>query len=524
VKPAPPIAPGFVGASIDYCSITRYNQGTTADPVLASLLSNLAPEGPVLRVGGPGPDALCPDGQPRSVSTTTGAIAALARALHAKLILGINLAAHSQDLARSEVATLLHAIDPRPPYKYVQAFEIGNEPDFFSRYGPYTPASMIQTYFSQYLEDFTRWSQIVRQVARQSSFGIAGPSLGMPGLPWITGPRSRNLNAFINSPARPQYLTFHTYPLVGGDPCPGTGCPSIPNLLADSSSDGPALGLAGFKGVLPSGRVLRVDEMNSVTGGGKPGVSDTFASALWALDTMFEMARAGAAGVNVHTFPGAPYELFSHPPSGGWLVHPEYYGLLAFARAAPAGSRLIAINPDPTAGAEPNVKVWATRGADGKTRIAIINKDLRAHDVVIHGPGLPGAGTATLEQLQGPPTPQVTDCPPDYIPTGLCARAGITLGGETFGAQTTVQPLGDDTATGVLARQAPAGDCGIPRFAQNCLLHVRGSGTTIAIPAGSAAILVGTWVNRDPTVRRRCSRRSCVHARHPGARRLGAKR
>ncbi len=53
--------------------------------------------------------------------------------------------------------------------------------------------------------------------------------------------------------------------------------------------------------------------MNSVTGGGAKGVSNTFASALWALDTLFELAQAGVSGVNVHTFPSAQYALYTGP-------------------------------------------------------------------------------------------------------------------------------------------------------------------------------------------------------------------
>ena len=41
--------------------------------------------------------------------------------------------------------------------------------------------------------------------------------------------------------------------------------------------------------------------MNSVTCHGKTGVSDTFASALWILNTLFEMVHAGVDAVNIHT-------------------------------------------------------------------------------------------------------------------------------------------------------------------------------------------------------------------------------
>jgi len=45
----------------------------------------------------------------------------------------------------------------------------------------------------------------------------------------------------------------------------------------------------------------RINEVNSFYGGGKAGVSDTFGSALWCLDYLFNLAAHGCAGVNMET-------------------------------------------------------------------------------------------------------------------------------------------------------------------------------------------------------------------------------
>ena len=89
-------------------------------------------------------------------------------------------------------------------------------------------------------------------------------------------------------------------------------------------------GLAG-----PRGR-----ELNSVSCGGARGVSDTFASALWILDTLFNMAAVGVDGVNIHTFNKALDQPSLTHSSGGWQAHvdPMDYGTPTFARAAPTGS------------------------------------------------------------------------------------------------------------------------------------------------------------------------------------------
>jgi hypothetical protein len=89
---------------------------------------------------------------------------------------------------------------------------------------------------------------------------------------------------------------------------------------------------------------LRADELNSVSCGGARGVSDTFASALWVLDTLFDMARVGADGVNIDTFHNAIYEPFAvSERDGRWTaqVRPLYYGLLMFGQAAPPRARLL---------------------------------------------------------------------------------------------------------------------------------------------------------------------------------------
>ena len=86
---------------------------------------------------------------------------------------------------------------------------------------------------------------------------------------------------------------------------------------------------------------FRVDELNSAALAGcpaRPGVSNTFASALWMVDALFNLASVGVDGVNVHTLPGAGYELFTFRRTrAGWqaFVHPDYYGLLMFAQALP---------------------------------------------------------------------------------------------------------------------------------------------------------------------------------------------
>jgi hypothetical protein len=261
------------------------------------------------------------------------------------------------------------------------------------------------------------------------------------------------LGHFISAEPRLKLVTYHRYPLRAclTDPT-APGYPTIPNLLADSSSAGLASAMVSYVKVAHQHKLpFRVAEMNSASCEGAKGVSDTFGSALWALDTMFNFAAVGVDGVNFHMLPGSNYELFtvSQTSTGVWqaFVHPEYYGLLMFAQAFPPGAALLPV----TAPSGPT-KIWATQGADGAVRVTLINQDpLNEHDVQVQIPGATAAGT--LETLQAP---------------SLSSTTGVTFGGQTFGAETT---------TGTLT--GPAGSPVAP---------VAGT-YTVPLPPGSAALL-----------------------------------
>jgi hypothetical protein len=476
------IANGFVGVSMDYCATAKY-MADGAEPVLAHLVLGLSPQ-PVVRIGGNGPDMPCTGKRPRPIPPEAELIASLARATGAHLILGINLVAHDAVLAAIETKGLVDAIERRAPFRYIQAFEIGNEPDRYVQYGAKgsTRASAIRFDFHQYLDDFTTWAYVIRVAAQNPRVAIAGPSLGRIGLPWLSEPNAGDFGQFLRAPAKPTLITFHTYPLHGTSRCPASDCPSIQNLLAPAASTGPANEVARFVGSIGWWRQLRVDEMNSVTGGGAKGVSNTFASALWALDTLFELAQAGVSGVNVHTFPSARYELYTGP-RGGWRVFPEYYGLLAFERAAPAGSQLL----EATGGrADPELDIWGVRQPSGRLVAVAINKSPKPVAVHLTGAGVPAAGSAQVAWLQAAPTGIRWRCPPGYASTGLCATGGVSLGGASFGPEAYLG--GDRTRTGVLG----------PARRGTCTLLVRcdpqpahSTGISLTLPGGTAVLVSG---------------------------------
>ncbi len=426
--PSGPAMPsGFVGVSIEFKAVQQYTgrDPSAINPVFVRLLKALAPgQAPSIRIGGnstdqtwwPMRDTISPPGirytlTPDWLRTTH----ALGQALGAKMIVGVNLAAGRPAIAAAESRALVSGIGRR----FIQALEIGNEPDIYTQFPWYSGHGGLGIYarpqnydVGQFTTDYSRWSTALPDLP------LAGPAFAE--LTWLSG-----LGQFIAAEPRLNVVTVHRYPLRAcvTDPI-SPGYPTIPALLSDASAAGLAQPLAPYIQVAHAAGVpFRVGEMNSAACRGRPGVSDTFASALWVLDTFFNLASEGADGVNVHTFPGAPYQLFTFTDSKqGWRgsVHPEYYGMLMFAQAFPPGAQLLPV----TAPAGP-VKIWATRSPTGRTRIVLINKSTTAiTNVQLQVPG--SGGKASLEWLQAP---------------SAAAKTGVTLGGRTFGTSTKTGQL-----------------------------------------------------------------------------------
>jgi hypothetical protein len=397
------IPAGFLGLSLEYPALEAYAGADplAINPVFEQLIRNLTPgQAPVLRIGGDSADwtwwALPGMARPPGVSFTltqrwVQVARALAGAVDAKLILGINLAAGSPELAAGEASALVDGVGPGA----VQALELGNEPELYGRFAWYrtargrTVTARSRGYdFTAFTNDFANFTNALPHVA------VAGPAFGS--FSWIG-----HLAQFLAAEPRVGLVSLHRYPLQYCFIRSGsTRYPTVTNLLSPVASTGLADSFAPYLAITHTrGLRLRIDELNTVSCGADPKISETFASALWALDTLFEMARVGVDGVNIHTFPGAGYELFNFSRvDRRWRasVAPEYYGLMMFAQAAPLGSRLL-----PVAGSgKSSLRIWATRAPNGRIRVVLINKDAtRARVVALRAPGSTGA--ARVEWLRG---------------------------------------------------------------------------------------------------------------------------
>ncbi len=416
-----PLPPGYVGLSIEYPSSIAYSGANPRrpNPVFLQLVRNLNPgQEPVLRFGGDTTDwtwwPVAGMARPRGIRYTLtrhwlAVTAATARALDARLILGVNFEADKRRIAATEARAILQGIGRRR----IAGFELGNEPEAYSTLGWYYIRHTVPVLgrrpgygFTSYLRDY---ASVAGALPR--AVPLVGPASGAPD--WLSG-----LGRYLSAQPRVRVATFHRYPLHRCATARNSiAYPTIHNLLLPVASSGPARSLSAAVATAHAHHTpFRADELNSVSCGGARGVSDTFAAALWALDTLFNMDRVGVDGVNIHTFRTGVYAPFTFAERHGrWSakIRPMYYGMLLFTRAAPPGSRLLAAEHRGPA----TLRIWSTRGADGRVRVLIINDSPRRPvTVAIRLPGF--TENATVARLRA---------------RNLSARSGVTIAGQSYG-------------------------------------------------------------------------------------------
>ena len=448
------IAPSFLGLSIEYWATEAYagKNPDAVNPVLARLIDDLTPgQTPVLRIGGVSTDQTFwpvagvkrPPGVFYRLNTRRlEVMKGLAELTGAKLIMGITFEADSRLFAGAEARAMVSVIGR----SHLDAFELGNEPElygnpafsWYTRNGKGVTGRSANYGPSQFASDFAGIGS-----ALPHSVPLAGPASGA--VEWLD-----DLGPFLTSEPRVGVVTVHRYPFEAcAVPPSSPSYPTVSRLLSPLGTVDQAGGLKPYVAVAHAhGVPLRIGEMNTVGCGNPPVVPNSFAEALWALDVLFAYAQTGVDGVNVHTWPGAIYNLFTfNKTPAGWQasVEPEYYGLLLFAQAAPAGSRLVK-----AASSNPTIRAWATRAADGTIRVTLINDSTTgAQHVTVDVSG--AQGTARLTRLLAP---------------SAAATSGVTIAGQSLGA------TGEPTGTAVVATVERAG-----------------GGYSVGLPPASAAVL-----------------------------------
>ena len=186
------------------------------------------------------------------------------------------------EAAAREAAAAKAALGP-----WLQGIELGNEPNAYALHGlrpePWT--------FIQYDEQVTEYRDAIEAAA--------------PGIP-LAGPDSSGSSAYESwgldeaIDQHPVLLTGHHYPLG----CAEQPAPSIERLLSPKVRQRELASVRRYVSIARQSEVpFRMDETNSVSCGGVAGISNTFASALWASGYLAQAMSLGVSGVNLHGNP-----------------------------------------------------------------------------------------------------------------------------------------------------------------------------------------------------------------------------
>ena len=369
----------------------------------------------VLRLGGntsefewwkPTPNAQEPEhartreveGEPKAqfYAVTAEAVRNLAGFLRATgwtCLYGIGMGTNTSKRAAAEAEYVAKTLGDR-----LQYFQIGNEVDLFDRHlrDPKTWNAKA------YLDEWLSISRTITKAVPNAKFGMPDVAANVE---WLT--QIAELWSSIHDPPHVTTLTHHYY--FGG---PATNPEvSIPNLLKPATTArvqktaDTATAAADKMGVR-----VRMTEGNTCYRGGKPGVSDVFAAALWLADYSLLLASNNYSGVNLHggtgksvansvggSLPGdvmlkdagaTPEQIASRPHpfytpvatfGDQYTLEPVAYGL-KFVGALCGATLVKADLTSQIQATGVNATAYAAKLQGGEIAVVILNKDA-AHDL-----------------------------------------------------------------------------------------------------------------------------------------------
>ena len=405
--PANPVPRRFLGLSFELSSLGQV-AGFADRGDLVSLLRSLGPG--ILRFGGVSADtrvAWVDRTTPRPPWASDVLEVAQLRALRRlavksgwRVLLTVGLAHFEPRAAAHEMAAARRALGP-----WLAGIEVGNEPDAYAHHGlrplPWTHL--------QYAQEVAVYRKAMGRGAHR--IPLAGPG--------VTG--SRAFARWGSAEARrdrPALLTGHHYPLG----CRNVPPPSIEALLSPSLQQLEDASLARFVLVSRrSGIPLRLDEVNTVSCGGVAGISDTFASALWATGYIAKAMAAGVSGINLHGHPAncTGYSPLCAPTparlaKGQLTAQPEWYALRL--ASVLIGDRPLRVGiPSTPSQPRPNVTVTALRSRHRSLHLVIVDDQAAPAAALTMSVEVGRAyRSATVLPLTGP---------------SLAATGGVRLGG-----------------------------------------------------------------------------------------------
>ncbi len=449
-----PVPRSFFGLSTEYWTLPLFERDTPAFERVLSLL-HVTGDGPlILRIGGDSADhsfwyprlRKMPGWAYELTPAYLARIRALVERDRVKLIVDLNLLTDSPLTA----AAWARAAETSLPRGSILGFEIGNEPDLYERRywvnltarSPLdTPAMPLELTPDTYVQDFASYARVLGEGS--PDIPLVGPAVGHPrvGLPFIST---------LIADQRPELgmVTGHLYPYSACVKNPkSAGYPTVARLLSRHATSAFATDIASAVALSHgSGLTFRLTEFNSVTCGGKAGVSNTFATALWAPDALFTAMRAGVSGANLHVRQdtiNAAFTINRH----GLRPRPLLYGLMLFTRTLGPQAQLVRLHL--AAARSLDLSAWAVQVKGRILHVLLIDKGSRTAQVDLR---LPATTPAAVQRLLAP-SPH--------------SRTGVTLNGQELNY------AGDWTGTPATERITPG----------------PGGGYELTVPRHSAALI-----------------------------------
>jgi hypothetical protein len=360
-------------------------------------------------------------GEPKAryYAVTPEAVRNLAEFLHAtgwNCIYGIGMGTNTPARAAEEAVFAAKTLGDR-----LQYFQIGNEVDLFDRHLRDPKTWSAKTYLEE-------WLTLVRAIAT----AVSAAKFGMPdvasNVSWLT--EIADQWASIQAPP-PRVMTLSHHYYFGG---PATNPEvNIPNLLKPATTQ-KVQNTAKIASAAANkmGARVRMTEGNTCYRGGKPGVSDVFAAALWSADYSLLLASNDYSGVNLHggtgksvansvggSLPGdalleakgeTPEQIAAHPhpfytPIGtfgsDYVLEPVSYGL-KFAGSFSGGTLLKTDFSTKLQDSGVNATAYAAKLRGGYTSVIILNKDAAADLELELDFGRDASGVVQTETLHAP--------------------------------------------------------------------------------------------------------------------------
>jgi hypothetical protein len=262
------------------------------------------------------------------------------------VIYGLDLGHGDPELAASEAAYAVEKLG-----RALIVLQIGNEPDLFYRNG-----LRQSTYvYADYIAEWKRFAAAV--LKRTPSAPLGGPDVGNH-IDWV--------ESFAKDVPETKLLTSHFY---------AEGPPSDPNANISRLLHQHVKNEANMKQMVELGKQVRVPyrmaEGNSCYHGGKEGVSNSFAAALWGADYMLSLAQWGVTGVNFH---GGGQGFYTPIAGGGaqpFVARPLFYGMVMFQQFM---NGLMY----PVSGVDGTVRAYASLDPKRHMNVALFNMDENA--------------------------------------------------------------------------------------------------------------------------------------------------